>query len=91
MRILESFRKEKGMDATPIEQLPPAVLDVMLSQFFMALRKEDGTEYEPTSLDAVQASLMRYLRSKKYPHNIKQDPAFAGHRDVILAKRKFIT
>ena len=50
-----------------LETLPPATLDGGLKRFYLEVRKEDGTEYERDSLKVMQASLERYLTTKKYP------------------------
>ena len=56
----------------------------------MTIVKTDGTEYEPSSVSCIHASIVRYLRHHGYKHDIKTDPLFAQHRDVTMAKRKFI-
>lgn len=68
--------------------MEPPELDLLLCQFFMTIRKEDGSEYEPTSLGGMQASFMRYLKRNGYKHNIRDDPLFSRHRDVLVARRK---
>jgi hypothetical protein len=54
----------------------------------MAVQKSNGEDYEPSSLGSMQASFMRHLKAKNYPHSIREGPLFSRHRDVIVAKRK---
>ena len=52
--------KKEEIDSYEVSQLYEA-----LAQFFAEPRKENDKEYEPDSLKFTQASLDRYLRSKK--------------------------
>ena len=40
----------------------PEQLDKVLERYFVSIRKQDGTDYEPRSLKVMQAALDRYLK-----------------------------
>ena len=52
------------------------------------IRKENGEEYEPSSLTSFQRSFQRYFSEKKLPFNIFEDEEFSRSRQVLAAKRK---
>ena len=66
--------------------IPLEELDVILARFFLSVRKQDGEEYEPSSLSNMQSSFMRHLSANGYTWNLHTDPKFSQHRDVINAK-----
>ena len=43
-------------------EIPAEELDLYLSEFFIRVRKSDGTEYEPGSLQAMKSSFDRELK-----------------------------
>ena len=43
-----------------LETLGPATLDEVLQQFYLEVRRQDGSEYEQDSLKVMQAALERY-------------------------------
>jgi len=53
-----------------------------------AIRKQDGSEYEPGTLTGIQYSIDRFLREKKVPFSIKKDAQFGHSNQVLLSKRK---
>jgi hypothetical protein len=70
------------------ELLPPAELNNHLENFFVTVRKEDGSQYEPSSIRGILGSLHRYFQEKKYAESIMTAPTFSGMRDAIAAKFK---
>ena len=62
-------------------------LDKILSRFFKYITKENGEEYEQSSLTSFQRSFQRYF-SEKLPFNIFEDDEFSRSRQVLAAKRK---
>jgi len=42
-----------------------------------AIRKQDGSEYEPGTLTGIQYSIDRFLREKKVPFSIKKTHSLA--------------
>ena len=43
-KFCESLKESRA-----IENIPPDELDLLLSKFFISVRKQNGTEYEPTT------------------------------------------
>ena len=70
------------------ETMPAKELDKLLSRFFKDVRKENGEEYEPSSLTSFQRSFQRYFSEKRLPFNIFEDDEFSRCRQVLAAKRK---
>jgi hypothetical protein len=71
-----------------LENMLPKELDGYLARFYLNIRKQDGTEYEPTSLSCFRQSVWRYLKDHGYSTNIMTDPVFIHSTDVLKAKRK---
>ena len=60
-----------------IELLPPSELDVILQYFFADVKKQNGDDYEPSSLCNMQAGIERYLKENKYAVSIMNNGEFA--------------
>jgi hypothetical protein len=96
-RLFNSFLISKN-ENRKIEEIPPKDLDLFLAQFFLGVRKPSSSDdierndvsrqYEPSTLQAMQGSIHRYLGDKKYAYNIKNDDHFKHSRDVLCAKAK---
>ena len=50
-----------------METISPAALDEILQKYYLEVRKQDGSDYEPDSLKVMQAAVEGYLSDKKYP------------------------
>jgi len=48
-----------------------------LSRFFISVREQDGTEYEPRTLSGFQRSFQRHLHEKGSLINILKDNEFS--------------
>ena len=73
----------------PIEQLSKEELNRFLSHFFIEVRKIDGNNYEPGSLQDFQRSLERHLQQncgKKF--SIIRDVEFENSRQALESKKK---
>ena len=66
--------------------MAPATLDGVLQKFYLEVRKQDGSEYEPDSLKVMQAALERYLSTQKYPYSLINSLEFSSSRAVLEAK-----
>ena len=73
--------------STPLFEIPPEILNRYLCEFFMQLKKKDGTDYEPTTIGSFNASIERYLRENMYQACLMSDRAFIRLREVIKAKK----
>lgn len=63
-------------------------LDKLLSRFFKDITKENGEEYEPSTLTSFRRSFQRYFSEKKLPFKIFEDDEFSRSRQVLATKRK---
>mgnify|MGYP000129169507 CR=1 FL=1 len=87
---LNAWKKfcESQKESRAIENIPANELDLLLSKFFISVRKQNGTEYEPGTLSGFQRSFQRYLHEKGSLINILRDNEFSKSREVLAAKRK---
>lgn len=70
------------------EFIPPSELSDYISGFLLAVRRKDGSEYEPTTLRSFLSSINRHLISKDYKFSVITDVQFRKCRDVLSAKQK---
>ena len=75
-------------ETSELESLPANELDKLLSKFFKDVHKENGGEYEPSTLTSFQRSFQRHFSEKKLPYNIFEDKEFTRSRQVLAARRK---
>lgn len=76
-----------------MHNIPPSELDPLLASFLLTVRKQDGGEYEPSSLRSFVGSVDRKLKRQKYGHTIIvdkscQDDSFRLTREALKAKQK---
>lgn len=72
-----------------LEELPHEDLDRLLGHFFMKVRKEDGSLYEPDTLTSFHRSIDRHLREDlKKPFSIIRDSQYSSSRETLKAARK---
>ena len=69
MRALKRFRSTINETREP-ETMTAKELDKLLSRFFKDITKENGEEYEPSSLTSFRRSFQCYFSEKKLPFNI---------------------
>ena len=84
--LLKTFLREWQQNDP--EELTPLQLDASLRQFIVSVRKQDGSDYEPSSLRCMVASIERYLKKKSYGFSVINSIEFAGTREVLKAKQK---
>ena len=87
MRVWYSWAKSRQINES-IKTMAPATLDGVLQKFYLEVRKQDGSEYEPDSLKVMQAALERYLSTQKYPYSLINSLEFSSSRAVLEAKAK---
>ena len=87
MRVWSSWAKSRNINVN-METISPAALDEILQKYYLEVRKQDGTDYEPDSLKVMQAALERYLSDKTYPYSLTTGREFATSRAVLDAKAK---
>ena len=87
VKKFEAFLSKRG-DNRKVCNIPPNELNRLLRPFFLAMRKKDRSEYEPSTIDSVFRSLDRHLRDTQYPCSLINDHAFQSTRALITAKKK---
>ena len=76
------------MKVKKIFDLPAPSLNHLLCKFFMNVKKQDGSDYEPNTLSSYQRSIQRSLEENNYSGNILKDQEFEKSRKVLAARRK---
>ena len=79
---------ESLKETREIEDIPANELDLILSKFFIAVRKQNGTEYEPGTLSGFQRSFQRHLHEKGSLINILKSSSLRALR--IVRQRLFL-
>ena len=71
-----------------IEKVEPKKLEIL--HFFTQLKKEDGQDYEPSSLCSMQALIDRYRRERRYTHSVLKSREFASSKAILEGKARVI-
>ena len=75
-------------EARKIEEIPADELNILICQFLVEIKKEDGGSYEPATLQSFQRGLQRYLKDKNSKLNTLKDREFLKSREVLLSTEK---
>ena len=70
-----------------LENIPPSHLNDFLAEMFIAIRKTNGQNYEPSSLEGIKNSVERHLKEKGYSASLK-DRVFHKAMAALFAKKK---
>jgi hypothetical protein len=85
--VLKEYLRQRKMDVN-FEKYDDVKLDEVLSDFYMDIRKTDGSQYKTTSLNCIRYSINRYLKAPL--HNKKldiiKDAAFTNSNENFKAK-----
>ena len=73
-----------------IQNLEKNELNRILEIYFADITRNDGEEFEPSSLIALQCGLERHLKEMGCTFSILRDIEFKGSRDVLEGKAKFL-
>ena len=84
--LVKTFLRERKLNDP--EELTPLQLDASLRQFRVSVRKQDGSDYEPSSLRCLVASIERYLKKKSCGFSVVSSIEFAGTPEVLKEKQK---
>ncbi|XP_067030910.1 uncharacterized protein KIAA1958-like [Acropora muricata] len=84
--LFKTFLTERKLNDP--EELTPLQLDASLRQFIISVRKQDGSDYEPSSLRCMVARIGRYLKKVSYGFSVFNSIEFAGTREVLRTKQK---
>jgi hypothetical protein len=95
VRLFTEYLRQQDEIRQP-EEIEVTLMDTYLAKFILNVRKNGnasdvddvGRQYEPGTLMAIHSSIHRYLLSKAYGSNIREDEAFRHSRDVLSAKMK---
>ncbi|XP_043910611.1 zinc finger MYM-type protein 3-like [Protopterus annectens] len=69
IRTVEKYMHKKK-EQRALEEIPPSELDLLLADFIHVLKRQDGTEYEPSTLRGILGSVDRHLMKQSYGHYI---------------------
>ena len=81
----KTWQKQHGI-TVPLCELSASEVDVVLENFFAELKKKDGTDYEPESLQTMLATLDRFFRSSGCKYSIAKDKEFTESMKVLNRK-----
>ena len=90
LRVLNAWFLARGLNFEKLLELEPDTLDKYLQSFYAEVRKQNGMDYEPTSLCAMQAAIDRYLKDGRYEHSIITSRLFKESRNVLEGKAKLL-
>ena len=85
LKLFYEFVVKKG-ELRNIEHIPPTDLDILLSSFYIEIRKRDGSQYEPVSLTSVKASIERHLKDHDCEYSL-HDRMFSLSNRTLAAKK----
>ena len=89
LRCYQHWAASKNKETNP-ERLSPVELDQHLQYFFAEVKKQDGDDYEPSSLSALQSGIDRHLKEQNYPASIITSREFMSSRSVLEGKARMI-
>lgn len=80
--LIKTFLQRK-VELRNVEEIPPAQLNELLSEFVLTVRIKGVNYCEPTSLRGMIDSVERYLKRKNYQASIIKDLVF-GKTGIML-------
>ena len=92
VRIFEKWLAVSRFELRPMDMIPPKELNEHLAVIFISIRKQDGSEYEPSSLTNMLYSFERHLSDNDYSCDdrslsLLKDNEFKQTREALKAKR----
>ncbi|XP_033730685.1 uncharacterized protein LOC117320126 [Pecten maximus] len=87
LKLLRQFLSLEN-ENREIYQIPPQELCPLLCKFFIGIRKQDGSNYEPSSLRGFMSSFDRQLRRYDYGYSVVSSVEFGKVREVLTAKQR---
>ena len=88
-RLLKKYLAFVG-DTREVEVIPPNELNCILESFFVCVKKDNGDNYEPSTIRGMMGSIHRFLQEHNYEENIMSSAKFAGMRTIVSSKFKVI-
>ncbi len=71
-----------------IQDIPQEELQPIIKNFILSVRKQNGKEYEPSSVKAFVQSIDRYLRKTHYAFSVLNDRVFYDVQETLEKKQK---
>ena len=65
-------------------------MDEILQQFYAEVKSKDGTNYEPSSLANMQATLDRQMREAGYMYSLMTSRYFLNFRNALEGKARLL-
>ena len=87
MRVWSSWATSRNININT-ETISPAALDEIPQKYFLEVRKQHSTDYDPDLPKVIQAALERYLSNKKIPYSLITGSESATSRAALDAKAK---
>ena len=89
MKLFKAYCTAKS-ENRPIESLSPIELDSIFGNFLINVKKQNGDDYEPSSISGFVSSLDRYLKGKRYPHQVIENNLFPHVNSALRAKMQYL-
>lgn len=88
--FLERWLWKKYNETVAIEAMEPSKLDAYLAEYFLIVRKQNGDDYDPTSLVKLRSYIARYLREHNSSNCMNVSPLFSSSRAALARRRKML-
>jgi hypothetical protein len=72
MKIVYKCLVGEKHDLRNVENIAPHELNLLLSEFYMDIKRNDGSEYEPGILNSLKSSIDRYLQENEYECSLRE-------------------
>ena len=73
-----------------ISEIPAKELDFLIARFLMSVKKNNGEDYEPSTLRGFQSTIQRHLKSKGSSFNIINGSDFGISQETLTTKMKLL-
>ena len=87
LRLYLSWAKLRNKEQE-IERLEPNRLNKILQQFYAEVKRKDGTDYEPSPLQNMQAALL--LKGSRFTYSLQTSRYFLNSRNVLERKARLL-
>ena len=86
--LFVSYLQNTKNENRSILDIEPDCLDSYIAEFLSTIRQKDQSQYEPSSLRSIFASLERYLKTNKYSYSLFNECRFEKAREALRSKQK---
>ncbi|KAK2541933.1 hypothetical protein Q9966_003759 [Columba livia] len=74
-----------------IYKLPPEDLDNYLALFYTSAKRQNGTDFSPSSLHFLQSSIERYLKDHNYEYSVIKGWEFRASQEALKLKHQHLS